>query len=90
MQVSMPLSEFESMEAEIKKLRQERLANYFKYEYPTGLENNEPVMVFDQERAIKDIATANRRITTINVKTREGLLIKPIKVNGGDEDAKDN
>jgi len=84
MQVTMPLYEFEEMQAEIEKLKKERLSNYVNYDLALDSNGKKPVsIIFDQEKAIKDIAAANPAIKTINVKTRDGLLLNPIKVNDG-------
>lgn len=92
--VTMPYSEYENMKEEIKQLKKERLSSYINYEFPkTPSQEQKPsdvVIIFDQEKAIKDIAAANPEIKTINVHTRTGLLVNPIKVNGGDTDATNN
>lgn len=80
MSVTMPLNEFEDMQEQIKELKKQRLSNYTNYIFPDE-EGKEVVMVFDQEKAIKDIAAANTSIKTINVHTRKGLLLNPITVN---------
>lgn len=83
MQVTMPLNEFEDMQEQIKELKKQRVSNYINYEIPKDeREGDEIIIILDQEKIIKDIAAANRSIKTINVKTAEGLLLKPIKVNG--------
>lgn len=82
MQVTMPLDEFESMQAEIDKLKKESIRNYYEYYFPRWDEKKDVSITIDQEKLIKDLAAKNEEVTVINVKTAEGLLLKPIKVNG--------
>lgn len=79
----MPLREFEDMQEQIKQLKKERLSNYVNYDLALDSNGKKPVsIVFDQEKAIKDIAAANPAIKTINVKYDSKLAVHTFKVNG--------
>lgn len=83
MQVTMPLEELERIQAEIDKLKKESIRNYYEYHFPRWDDKEEVSITIDQEKLIKDLAAKNEEVTVINVHTRTGLLVNPIKVNGG-------
>lgn len=92
--ITMPYSEYENMKEEIKQLKKERLSNYVDYDWSHVVKGKEKpsdvVIIFDQEKAIKDIAAANPEIKTVNVKYEGGLTFHTFKVNGGEDNATNN
>lgn len=92
--VTLPYNEYENMKEEIKQLKKERLSSYIDYDWSHVVKGKEKpsdvVIVFDQEKAIKDIAAANPEIKTINVKYESKLAVHTFRVNGGEDNATNN